>query len=149
MSVQYLSDKQLQDMRAFFEAADADHSGSLEINEVSHVFAMCGVPQKIIPAFFKMCDRDRSGSITFDELYNYLNAYAGLSVNPTIFFKLVFESFDNDNSGFLDVQEFGEALAILGFDYTPEQVRARVAAFDANGDGKVSLQEFLTVAAGK
>ena len=54
----------------------------------------------------------------------------------------VFESFDKDNSGSLDMDELTEAFAAAGRPSDAKTVREAMEALDTNGDGVIDLKEF-------
>jgi Ca2+-binding EF-hand superfamily protein len=55
----------------------------------------------------------------------------------------VFKIMDDDNSGYLDQQEFNKALKDYRVSVTPEEARKLFQIFDMNGDGNISYDEFL------
>lgn len=54
----------------------------------------------------------------------------------------IFEAFDRDESGTIDVQEMGGALAALGVRTTPEAVAAVLEQHDTDGSQDLDLPEF-------
>ena len=60
-------------------------------------------------------------------------------VTPTLD---IFESFDTDQSGDLDLDELKEAAMAAGLPADDEAIRETMAALDTNRDGVVSLEEF-------
>ena len=48
-----------------------------------------------------------------------------------------------DGDGYIDRAEFADGLLEMGIDLPNEQVDALLGFFDKNGDGKISLDEFL------
>lgn len=58
--------------------------------------------------------------------------------------KKVFESFDKDNSGFIDRDELKQAIAQIGVEMNEMDVYNMMLDLDRNGDGKISLDEFQT-----
>ena len=54
----------------------------------------------------------------------------------------IFESFDTDQSGDLDLDELKEAAMAAGLPADDEAIRETMAALDTNRDGVVSLEEF-------
>ena len=50
---------------------------------------------------------------------------------------------DTDNSGFLDHAEFKSALLRLGLNFSKKQVSLIILDLDQDGDGCVSIHEFL------
>ena len=57
--------------------------------------------------------------------------------------KRIFKIMDDDASGYLDVQEFNKALKDYRVSVTPDETRKLFSAFDLNGDGNISYDEFL------
>ena len=55
----------------------------------------------------------------------------------------VFASFDEDGSGEVDITEFRQAVEALGIKVTPKQLMLFRRDIDQDGDGHVSLKEFL------
>ncbi len=48
-----------------------------------------------------------------------------------------------DGDGYIDRAEFADGLLEMGIDLKNEQIDALLGFFDKNGDGKISLDEFL------
>lgn len=57
--------------------------------------------------------------------------------------KRVFKIMDDDNSGYLDMNEFNKAMRDYRVSVTPDEARKLFQAFDINGDGNISYDEFL------
>jgi Ca2+-binding EF-hand superfamily protein len=57
--------------------------------------------------------------------------------------KSLFRSMDTDASGKVDVEELGSCLKKVGVRLNGDQVLSFLNDIDANGDGRVSLQEFM------
>mmetsp|Transcript_2965 Transcript_2965/g.4992 ORF Transcript_2965/g.4992 Transcript_2965/m.4992 type:complete len:234 (-) Transcript_2965:59-760(-) len=56
----------------------------------------------------------------------------------------LFKYVDTDRSGYIDKEELSVALSLLGFKWLKEkQVDAIFARADVNGDGMISLEEFM------
>lgn len=56
----------------------------------------------------------------------------------------VFETLDEDGSGYLDRQEVADAAKALGFPLKNDELDKVFKAMDQNGNGRVSLEEFVS-----
>jgi len=56
--------------------------------------------------------------------------------------RAVFDSFDKDNSGFLDTAEVVQAAKELGVEFTEDDVSKVFGEVDKNFDGKITFMEF-------
>ena len=54
----------------------------------------------------------------------------------------VFEIFDKDKNGFIDIFEMKEVMNVLGYDLNEEEIKDMFDEADFNKDGKVSFEEF-------
>ena len=57
--------------------------------------------------------------------------------------KEAFKAFDTDNSGQIDAKELGYVLRSLGMNPTKKEIQKMLATADADGNGSVSLKEFI------
>lgn len=74
---------------------------------------------------------------------------AVLSEEEVAIFKADFDSFDNNEDGFIDIDEVpGLLIKQLGRDLTPIEVKATFKRMDTNDDGLVSFSEYMTSIAG-
>ena len=64
----------------------------------------------------------------------------GYTINDV---ETMFQAMDTDGSGAIDYDEFSKGLRALDVVFGPKQLAALLEALDANGDGKVTLMEFL------
>ena len=74
-----------------------------------------------------------------------------METSDSVFGKTVlqqqFKYVDADNSGYIDKDELSVALSLLGFKWLKEkQVDGIFARADVNGDGMISMEEFMNEA---
>ncbi|MEV5414088.1 EF-hand domain-containing protein [Thermopolyspora sp. NPDC052614] len=53
-----------------------------------------------------------------------------------------FDLVDSDDDGLISAQELVRLMDVMGRQITPEAASAAIAKIDADGDGKISLEEF-------
>jgi calmodulin len=56
---------------------------------------------------------------------------------------LIFDEYDLDGSGSLDAEEVRKMVGVIGEDLSEAEAKALVAHLDRDGDGDVSLAEFV------
>jgi len=59
--------------------------------------------------------------------------------------KSAFALYDTDGNGLLDLDEMQKGIGMILNGVQDEDVRALVNAYDLNGDGKLSYEEFLSI----
>ena len=57
--------------------------------------------------------------------------------------RIMFNKYDQDSSGFISADELRQVCASLGKDLTDEQLDRAMATLDKDGEGTVSLEEFM------
>ncbi|KAK3836270.1 MAG: hypothetical protein J3R72DRAFT_202615 [Linnemannia gamsii] len=102
-------------VRAWFDAADTDHSGTLSCEELQRAL-MNGdwTPLNVetVRVMMEMFDGDNDGTISFNEfkgLWNHIEKW-----------KHCFQPYDHDSSGTIDAMEFQKALQ--GFSYNLSKI---------------------------
>ena len=58
-----------------------------------------------------------------------------------------FEMFDKDKDGAITARELGNMMRSIGQNPTDEEVMAMIKEVDLNSDGKIELDEFITLMA--
>lgn len=56
----------------------------------------------------------------------------------------IFDEFDADGGGSIDIGEFGDLLESSGLHFTPQDIDRICKEFDVNGDGEIDFDEFTT-----
>ena len=84
-------------------------------------------------------DPEESSAPAWAKMLNYVRKERGWKKS----IESLFAKFDKDGSGEIDIGEFREAVITLGFGLTPKQLVYFRRDIDQDGDGYVSLKEFL------
>lgn len=158
--------EQERKVRALFKAVDKDGSGSVTPEELRGAMAAFGLDphDPSYASILEQADEDGDGAITVDE---FLAAFEGEDAideneqrlldamdriekeNPTRRkIRAIFGGMDDDNSGYITRAELRAGLLELGVPDTKDSegnsdMDTLMMAIDADGDGRVGVDEFL------
>eukprot|EP00727_Mastigamoeba_balamuthi_P009783 m51a1_g5427 hypothetical protein (184) ;mRNA; r:148591-149254 len=144
----------LAQLHECFRFVDSDGSGEIDRPEFEslwrHVPALASAPRDRLDACWKAVDADGSGAVSFEELARALS-----KVSREARLKELFASFDADGSAELQGEEierlrqqFLATARGVTAQNTPaieEFVSRVVKTLDVNGDGSISVDEWLAV----
>ena len=103
----------------------------------------------IAESLFRVFDKDKSGNLSFDE---FLQAKQVTNLDtPEEKLNWIFTAFDEDGSGFIDVDEVrnmvGGLFRLAGIEEQEDMLASCAtdvrAAIDDDGDGEISKEEFV------
>ncbi|KAF7728373.1 hypothetical protein EC973_006181 [Apophysomyces ossiformis] len=72
-----------------------------------------------------------------------------LSTEQIAEYKDAFAIFDKDNNGFIDASELGGLMRQLNMNPTDNELQDMINEVDANGNGTIDFEEFLTLVSRK
>jgi len=132
--------------RALFMAFDANRDGLLSVVDVRDGLARLGAPMDMlrVAGLIAEHDDDGDGHIGPDEFGTMLDAAHRAAHGGQGHDELArsFAAFDGDGDGFLTVDEVAALFRIAGVQ-AEEHVADWIAELDADGDGRVSMAEFV------
>jgi Ca2+-binding EF-hand superfamily protein len=146
-------------LQEIFDSHDHDGNGKLSKDELRHCLDDLHIGLSI-EYQNDICDElkvDEHGMLSFEELLPTLfDLCVELEAKEVVhgldkdhFERLMLESFnaaDKDGSGQLDPHEFRHAIKKTGLELTKEEVHELRMRTDANGDGEITIQEFIPTA---
>lgn len=140
MSLDVSSAEQLKDI---FIAFDTDHNGTLDTEEFKHFLDESGeeYDDEIINELYAVFDKDHDGKITFEEFIAYVKCVQ--DEDETALLKYRFDCIDLDHNGTLDANELQQFEKLCGNILTDEEAEQLLKQMDKDGDGKVTLQDFI------
>jgi calmodulin len=140
--------RQHAEYAAAFQECDFDGTGYVEIPELEALMINFGIePMKhVLTEVVREVDMDGQGSLDlaeFEMLMDLIRARHGFTSRECNDFRSVFQRFDRDRSGEVDVGELYHILGFLGYATSMDKVQAIVNEVDADGTGTINEVEFL------
>ena len=140
---QDLSAEALEELRAAFKTYDADGDGTIDIGEMRVLFRSLGADEAQADAALRGADLQGDGVISFAE---FCAAVGPLYEHSETALRRAFGVFDADGSGYIERPELRSMCLKLRLAAEPAvdaQVERMFAAADQDGDGRISLDEFV------
>jgi len=140
----------VEELRAAFAAYDTDGNGTIDLAELKQMMVALGAPEGEAERQMAAVDTSGNGVVTFAM---FCTAVGPIYEHSDSALRRAFGLFDVDGSGFIEKNEVRGMLTKLAFIQAdaPDSVVDKVMAFaDADGDGRVSYEEFVSIfASGK
>jgi Ca2+-binding EF-hand superfamily protein len=146
--------KTTHDVQEAFKKFDADNDGAIDRQEMTQALSSHGLnfTQQEVDAIFKAGDINSNGSIDYAEFVSLMcpSAHAIVTKFRTQYKNMddviaAFKRFDRNNDGALDKAELTQAMKSSGQSYSDIEVDAIFSLGDSDGDGEVSLEEFVAL----
>ena len=87
-------------------------------------------------------DADDGGEITFKEFVKLMTQWPCLSDTEEDI-ERIFQNFDEDNKGFISVEDLTAAAEELNEEITPAEIKEMIAQCDPDGEGVIRLEQFV------
>merc|ERR1739838_188432 len=144
--------KTVTSVKEAFKKFDADGDGQISRQEVMQGASAAGLrlSAEEVDTLFILGDKDNNGQIDFSEFAEIMIPSA-----PEMIAKLkkcfrnrseiesAFRRFDTNKDGAISFNELREGLGGCGISFTEQEVETCFAVADRDGDGEVSLSEFV------
>jgi len=128
-------------VRKHFNRLDKDGDGKLDVEELKALLISMGFDKNTsnteAAEMLRQADENGDGVIEFEEFVGLWQRKL-LSVSDK-YMRSVFGILDNDNSGYIELNELKE---LLGEDQTQQSLVDMLQEVDVNKDGKISYDEF-------
>ena len=141
-----IPEDQIATLRQAFSKIDKNGDGQLTIDELRE--GLVEIPEinlneQDITQAMSAIDSNQNGLIDYTEfIAACLQSYNYLQENHL---RSAFTYFDKDNSGTIEKDELRQCLQSDDFTLTDEQVNQLLGGVDANNDGQIDYQEFITM----
>lgn len=141
-----LDDEQLSELREIFRSFDRNNDGSLTPLELGSLLRALGIkpsPDQL-EALMLEADRNSNGLVEFSEFVVLVEPDLVSKSSPYTEEQLqqLFRIFDRDEKGFITAADLAHSMAKLGHALTAKELTGMIKEADADGDGRISFQEF-------
>lgn len=134
-----------EELKQVFDKFDSNKDGKISPDEYKAILKALGkgnLLRKEVQKIFEVADLDGDGFIDFNEFVEMQKRDGGVK---TMDLHRAFQAFDKDNDGKITVEEVYDLLRRLGERCTLQDCQKMVRAVDANGDGVIDSDEFITM----
>ncbi|EYU37682.1 hypothetical protein ABFS82_02G034100 [Erythranthe guttata] len=135
----------IEELKQVFNKFDSNKDGKISPEEYKAVLKALGkgnLLTKEVQNIFEVADLDGDGFIDFNEFVEVQRKGGGVKAADL---QRAFQAFDKDNDGKITVEEVHELLKKLGERCSLRDCQKMVRAVDANGDGVIDSDEFITM----
>eukprot|EP00931_Biecheleriopsis_adriatica_P059251 TRINITY_DN3541_c0_g1_i4.p1 TRINITY_DN3541_c0_g1~~TRINITY_DN3541_c0_g1_i4.p1 ORF type:complete len:210 (+),score=56.04 TRINITY_DN3541_c0_g1_i4:32-661(+) len=139
-----LHDDVLKEIKSAFDLFDADGSGDIDSKELHTAMKELGfeMTRGEIDEMISEVDEDGSGEIDFDEFREMVTRKI-MDRKPMV--EKAFQEFDNDGSGYITFAKLKRISKLMGENMSDKDLTDMLELADKDGDGLVSLQEFMNL----
>jgi calmodulin len=143
-------DRQAQAFAEAFFEVDEGNAGEVEIHQFKDLLARFGIKpmQHVLDEVIGEVDADGSGKINlqeFDVVMELIRARQGFTKGEWLEMTGVFQKFDPEKRGEIDVREIGSIIIWLGYAHDTDRVDRIVRQVDFDGGGSLNTMEFLSL----
>ncbi|XP_020580156.1 calcium-dependent protein kinase 20-like [Phalaenopsis equestris] len=142
---EHLSVEEVADIKIMFESMDINRKGRITLEELKSGLHKLGhqIPDADVQILMNAADVDGDGTLEYGE-FVALSIHLKKLGNDEHLHK-AFAYFDQNKSGYIEIEELSEALADdLGPNHD-EVINAIIRDVDTDKDGKISYEEFATM----
>ena len=128
-----------------FNFFDKDRDGKISLDELKNMVMLLSgetATEEGINEMLKNVDLNGDGEIDFEEFYAAMKKD---SITVTEELEEAFKVFDKDNDGFISPEELRSTVESMGETVSKEEIDAMIEKADLNGDGKISICEFVKI----
>ena len=144
-----------EQMKEYFTFFDDDDSGTINVNELSSLIRavmqiVSGetdvyVPPLLVKVMMAMGDTNANDVLTFEEFQVMFNKYKDGECSVEEGLRILFRTFDEDNSGCLSPEEVRQLLVVQTGLVTDAELQRFMKGLDLDDNGRVNLEEFLVL----
>ena len=142
--------QQLQEVNEAFQLLDSDKDSKIDYYELKVALKALGfdVKKDEILRLFRSYDPQDTGHISKDDFIE-ISRDMILKRDPMEELENAFKLFDRDDQGGISVASLRRVARELNLSPSEDDLRAMIDEFDTDGDGMVSLDDFVQIMTGE
>ena len=142
--------QQLQEVNEAFQLLDSDKDSKIDYYELKVALKALGfdVKKDEILRLFRSYDPQDTGHISRDDFIE-ISRDMILKRDPMEELENAFKLFDRDDQGGISVASLRRVARELDLSPSEDDLRAMIDEFDTDGDGMVSLEDFVQIMTGE
>lgn len=141
-----LTDEEILEIKDAFDLFDTEKSGKIDTHDLKQAMQRQGFEEKS-PVIYKMVceiDVEGKGKVDFEEFLDLMTEQ-DVQESTKDEIRKVFNLFDVDQTGYIELNNLKRIVKELGESLKEEEIVDLITKSDADGDGKVSFQEFYDI----
>ena len=139
-----LTEDEVEEIREAFNLFDTDNSGTIDPKELKAAMQSLGFEQKNPTIYQMIADLEQEGnSIDFGTFLNAITAKLG-DKETKEGIKKIFDLFDDDTSGAINLQNLKRVAKELGETMTEDELREMLERAAGNGE-EISFEDFYNI----
>lgn len=145
-SVPRASRSNVQEMRQVFDKFDTNKDGKISQDEYNSALSVLGkgFSKAEMAKSFRFIDTDKDGYIDFKEFIEMMHDVGDNRVKKNDI-QAAFQLFDLNGDKKISAEELMEVLRKMGEKYSLDSCRKMIRGVDADGDGLIDMDEFMTM----
>lgn len=129
------------------ERSDLDQNNMITFDEINKLTEILGLPIQNEESF-DVFDTDGSGALENIEFLEWwlrrISVQPGNTKQQEVLARNTFNTFDKDNSGSINIEEFNNLVNSLGVTFTEQELIDSIKELDQDGSGYIELNEFIS-----
>ena len=141
-----LSPEQQSEIKEAFDIFDADHDGALDFHELKVAMRALGfdVRRQDLTALISQYDQ-RGNRLMYYEDFKAVMTEKMINRDPLDEIKRAFKLFDEEDKGRISLKNLKKVARDLNESIDEQELLAMIDEFDLDGDGEISLDEFISI----
>ncbi|ETO36224.1 centrin [Reticulomyxa filosa] len=141
-----VSQDEIAELRETFELFDTQKTGSLEVSELKHAITSISNDRKnkMMQQILDKLDKMNNERIEFEEFLDLMTGKMNEN-SPKEDIMRVFQLFDHQSKGNIDLEDLKRVAMELGEDMTDEELKEMIEKVDMEGKGYVTADEFYNI----